>query len=482
MSVTKPTTKIKRSRNGCTSCKRLRIKCNEAKPICEYCEAMNKQCVYPHIADQSLASNSSLDSLWSTPASTFTTSASTSTSPSDTCPSPFEPPVITDPTVPLFGSAPNKPTNMSSSKPKMEDILTRDLVLTQTSSMLGITQFELKLLKFFDSEGISKFSFNRIEEIHNVWKYKVPYLFLESPLVRQSIFSFSAMLLQTMVDPTYEESKEIGIIQNCLMTKTLEYFLETVKNTRLLIGGTEKDYEGMLNFSDPRIAKQLVVANALLYTILIMNPMNLLPLISFDRSASDLISVSKGILTTIANCAPVVLMSDLASVMVFEGQSKMSPPSVKTSPYPIIIDLAANLETYRNLQEIDSASSQEYETLMEPLDLLNKGIYGTQFFKFPIPFYRWTILLSDDFRQLLYSKHEYALRLLYTYSILTLYCGCPIDDDHNMWMDFIKWYKAHNYLTFGAFKYDIERRLFDEVVIKKAKCVNFSEFGNILKC
>lgn len=36
-----------KSRTGCLSCKRLRIKCNEAKPRCEYCESTNKVCEYP---------------------------------------------------------------------------------------------------------------------------------------------------------------------------------------------------------------------------------------------------------------------------------------------------------------------------------------------------------------------------------------------------------------------------------------------------
>lgn len=38
-----------KSRTGCLSCKRLRIKCDEAKPRCEYCESTNKVCEYPII-------------------------------------------------------------------------------------------------------------------------------------------------------------------------------------------------------------------------------------------------------------------------------------------------------------------------------------------------------------------------------------------------------------------------------------------------
>jgi hypothetical protein len=36
----------RKSRLGCSSCKRLRIKCDEKKPACEYCTATNRKCVY----------------------------------------------------------------------------------------------------------------------------------------------------------------------------------------------------------------------------------------------------------------------------------------------------------------------------------------------------------------------------------------------------------------------------------------------------
>lgn len=36
----------KKSRKGCLSCKKLRIKCDEARPVCEYCASTNKVCEY----------------------------------------------------------------------------------------------------------------------------------------------------------------------------------------------------------------------------------------------------------------------------------------------------------------------------------------------------------------------------------------------------------------------------------------------------
>lgn len=38
--------KIRRSRNGCHNCKRLKIKCDERKPTCSYCIKTNAQCDY----------------------------------------------------------------------------------------------------------------------------------------------------------------------------------------------------------------------------------------------------------------------------------------------------------------------------------------------------------------------------------------------------------------------------------------------------
>ena len=79
------------------------------------------------------------------------------------------------------------------------DKLSRDLVLTNSTSMLGITRFELRLLQFL-IKSVSIFSFGVNKNIHNTWKYKVPYLFLESELVRKSMFALSAMGLLTTLD------------------------------------------------------------------------------------------------------------------------------------------------------------------------------------------------------------------------------------------------------------------------------------------
>lgn len=41
-----PKTNIKRSKNGCMSCKKMKIKCDEVKPACEYCRHTKRNCVY----------------------------------------------------------------------------------------------------------------------------------------------------------------------------------------------------------------------------------------------------------------------------------------------------------------------------------------------------------------------------------------------------------------------------------------------------
>lgn len=50
-----------KSRQGCLSCKKLRIKCDEAKPKCEYCQSTNRVCEYPQVttedSSESLPSN-----------------------------------------------------------------------------------------------------------------------------------------------------------------------------------------------------------------------------------------------------------------------------------------------------------------------------------------------------------------------------------------------------------------------------------------
>ncbi|EMG50656.1 putative zinc finger upstream protein 3 [Candida maltosa Xu316] len=121
----------------CLSCKKLRIKCDLARPKCEYCAHTKRDCIYPNEGNESST----------------------------------------------------KPTNLAS-----------DLPLTQTSKLLSVTQDELRALKFFDEKGKFIVAFKNQRYI-DMWMSEITPQFQSCPTVRKDssvlTSSFSVDLSQT---------------------------------------------------------------------------------------------------------------------------------------------------------------------------------------------------------------------------------------------------------------------------------------------
>lgn len=364
------------------------------------------------------------------------------------------------------------------SLPVEKDHLHRELILTQPTTILGISKFELKLLKFYDYQCISMFSYGHNQEIHNTWKYKVPHLFIQSQLVRNSIFALASMVLQSTITPAFNDSLQIAQIQNNLFNSTLEYFLDVLNQTKSIINGCPKT----IDFQNVTTAKELTVSSTILFTILAINPNRLLPLISFDKSQSDFISISKGVVMIIAKASPIVFGSDLIGIIYYGTLNGVNPPNLNNPTFPIIKNLINDLNNNNNNSNnnIYDYSSSTYELLYESLDILNKGMYATQSFEFPVPFFRWINLISDDFRQLLYDQDEFALRLLFVFSSLCLYAGFSLNDEFNIWKDFIDWYKHDQEGKYnGQFKYLMDGKLYQLIIVEKKRCNKFKEFPEL---
>ncbi|RCK57320.1 hypothetical protein Cantr_06859 [Candida viswanathii] len=176
--------------------------------------------------------------------------------------------------------------------PALHEELTRDLVLTQSTSMLGISRFELRLLQFFDKECTTLLAFG-IPTIENAWKYGVPGLFLESELTRLAIFSFSAMTLLSMVDlnlalqtDAAEDERSLARLYNIdvnnpnnMFTQSISYFMDTISKKKSLLDQVDSP-----SFQDPKIAKELTVASILIFSYLALDPNRLIPVIDFTES------------------------------------------------------------------------------------------------------------------------------------------------------------------------------------------------------
>ncbi|RLV93253.1 hypothetical protein JA1_002577 [Spathaspora sp. JA1] len=417
------TTRTKRrSRNGCLSCKRLKIKCDEAKPSCEYCAHTNRECIYPipGIRGSQLSP---------------TREASRSTSPISVSPEAIE---IVNPS--------------------------QDLPLIQTTSLLNVTPFELRLLNYFDHRCIDFFSFGVHSKVHNTWKLKVPQLFTSSDLVKQSIYSFSGMSLLTEMElagnvdgtamaPLYD-------IKSRLFEKTLTYFMNTLYQSRTWLTEMRTENEEKM--------KEMVISSFLMFAFLGVHPYKLLPVISFDKSQTDLVSISRGIREIIKVSTPIILKSNLRELFIIKDLPAL--PSMDSTSYPIIDQL---------LQDLTKAELpyDERTTIQKAIQDLHDAMYAMMHFKYPIPFFRWIIILPDPYRDLLYQKHEFSIRLLYVFSSLCLIYHFHMLKESNMWLDYMQWFKKYSDVRYGGFVYDLDKWLYELGVVKQFTISKYNDVG-----
>ncbi|CCG24562.1 hypothetical protein CORT_0F03380 [Candida orthopsilosis Co 90-125] len=489
-----PTTKIqskrKRSRNGCLSCKQMKIKCNEAKPSCEYCIDTGRACVYAtpisksrmqrarkpssvnEVTDTTTTPTSSVSSTIEILDSRITVSNSSSTSAS-----PYE----EKPSVSILcGYSHYEPP------PNYVDHLTRSLVLNQASTMLGLSRFELRLLKFFDNQCVYMFSFGVNEGVHHAWKYKVPQLFMESELVRQSMFSFAAVALSSSLPlpevqsldnedifgtlaPHEEVCKFNLMARDNIYLKTTAHFLDTLNRAQEKI----QQVNVSNSFGDPFTAKELKVSSILIFAMLGLQPYGLIKLISFDEDEeTDLVKFSKSTRDITLNCASTLLQSEIRGLLYLRVNEDVYCPRIKECDYPIIKYLLQGLYEFQDsTDKVLDDTSHSYQTLQLTLDWLTKALFSCRYYRFPLPLFRFLQIIPDYFRTLLYAKHPYALKVLYVYASLCFIARFQMFKQYNIWRDFIVWYESEMGLNDN-----VERNLYHLVVDQCYVVTSYEEF------
>lgn len=372
----------------------------------------------------------------------------------------------------------------------LEDILPRspnptsDLMLTQASSLLGISRFELKLVDFFNRECINLLSFGVNRGVQRTWEFEVPHIFLQSELLRQSIFSFSAIGLMTTLnigidELYYQDNNDIAQLQlshksarDYLFTKTTDYFMNALAETT-------KSVALGPNIS-PLRAKELFTSSILIFAYLGIHPHKLLPLISFSRTETDLISITKGMRTVFVECVPIIARTELHQLLLWgDNQEIISPPhNFKSSPYPIIKTLRDDLYALVGNSSLDLETMDKIEIYKSGIEFLNKALFECMHFKFPIPLYRWVLLLPNEFRELLYIQDEFTLRLLFIFSCLCSICRFQLYDENNMWNDYVEWYVNGYKRGYLGDTGGLDACLYELAMVKKFRFDQFDSIGH----
>ncbi|CAH2354405.1 hypothetical protein CLIB1423_16S01948 [[Candida] railenensis] len=464
-------------KNKCVSCRRLKIKCDEATPKCEYCEHTNRECVYP---TEKELEEFALVAAVKTAALTSTRSG------------------------------------------------TR---LNSTTSQMQISKFELRLLHYFNQIYLNDQSVEN-PGMERIWKFEVPILWQQSDLVRHSVFSLTAMILWNICDleAMYKEDydpneiqgrsdfssrnrstrsdsqtesihsastsselsiecevsskfpltpgqidefkqttrEEFGIdadnveqMKNLLFTKSNEYFIKCLNRTYKVMETIQRQD---MSVKSQYQAAEIVMSGILLFSFLALQPHGLVPLMTFDPKVTDLVSMVKGMKVSMGKSFPLLFNSGYSGL--FHASEHLFPPTfTEDDSYPICENLKSNLEEYLEAKSI--VAEEERGHFREALRLLDIVFYRTIEMKNPSPILRYIFLFDhwilDDAKQ---NKNVFSLKILFTYAALCLMSKLRLFSEANIYLDYLHWYKELNMELFGDWRYPDDEAFYDLIAIK----------------
>lgn len=373
--------------------------------------------------------------------------------------------------------------------------LTYELRLNSSTKLLNISTFELRLLNFFKSYCIPLISFGVNMRADRTWRNQVPKLFLQSDLVRQSIFLFSSInlwplcdferLIDTDTDHSLRQDMErMGSAvdyklltenlsleapgqdpSNNLFLKTSKYFMNTLKHTGNILSRTTT---GMQPDIDELTASELLVSGILIFSFLGIHPHRLVPLVSFNcETETDFLSIVRGVRNAIKASYKALATSDYFGILPMIDSSVQSNPITRS--------LRSQLSEYYDDQVKTSITSDNFATLLNSIATLELHMSKTIFLNYPVPLFAWILLVPDDFHDLIRAKHFFALRMLYLFACLCCLTKFQLYDSKNIWNDYIFWFKDYNFQSFnGYWNCEFDENLYRVIFERKFRIPNNS--------
>ncbi|KAK6462073.1 hypothetical protein DFJ63DRAFT_139375 [Scheffersomyces coipomensis] len=434
-----------RSRGGCMRCKKLKITCDNSKSKCEHCELSINDCVYQSTNFINSQYNRLLDQQQEQ----------------------------------LIHTTPTNVIVLNTLVQRYSHQFDTQLRVNNGSGQLGISKFELRLLDFFNNYCIYGFSYEPNDEIHYIWTNKVPSLFMKSQLIRNSICAFSCLNLFPFSDDlnnlrieddsssrlkfnerfhtttsSNESQQIISSSSNDLLNRITDYFTHTLSGTNQLL----ENLQNQNAFDKDILANEFIISSIMMFMFLATHHHKIMPLVSFNKSESDFLSICESIRNVIANLDSIIQINVFKQIFLFP--INLNVPNLEESVIPIIVRLQLDLESEYDTTNFSSTSLHEYNTLYHALETLQVTIYKAISYGYPIPIYRWVLILSNDYHDLIYDESSFALRLLYVFASLASLTNFQLFKEVNLWVDYMNWYKAYNYRMYGEWKYSMDKSLY----------------------
>lgn len=386
--------------------------------------------------------------------------------------------------------------------------LTYHMLLNSTSTQLQISRFELRILRFFNDICVPMLTFGVNKRHDHIYKHVMPRYFVKSKLLRLAIYSYGCLVLwpfldlDTVLAVDLLDEKEVLQLQDNdvgslsvlfrdasifgededtnIFRRTAEYYSETLIESQKALEGLDTKL-GV--FEQEQLEKLIcvILSSSLIIGFLGCHPHRVVPLVRTDKNhkndsvsdpGTDLLTLTTGMKQMVLSSLDSLKNSDVGDLFQQDELQMVSSRGI-----PIVSELRRQMhEHYAEIDflDFDFSLAEEMTVLGNTLDMLGKALALCDRFNYPVALFRWMFGIPLEFSDLIESGNPIALRTLFVYSCLCLYCHFYIHHEC-IWRDYVEWY-SKRLSPLGEF----DRRVY-EFFVTRDKKVQKENFRKVAK-
>lgn len=376
--------------------------------------------------------------------------------------------------------------------------LTFHMLLNSCATHLNLLRFELRVLRFFNDICVPHITFGVNKKHVEIWQNVVPRYFRSSHMVRQAILANGALALLTVSNVNelleadlYDQSAleliqkgvgdtnsryaepgpfDVGTRTNVFL-QTANFYAESLEESnKALVAIKDSDFD-CLRTSQLDTMVGLILSGSLIISYLCLHPHRVVPLVDFvvgysDEPSTDILQLTVGMRELVINSLGALQSTDVGGL--FQTDELTYPVR---SQFNLINDLRKQMvDFYKHFEFYDftEAVASDMSNFNLALDILEKSILVGIKFNFPLLLFRWMGLSPSGIFLRVRQRNYFALRLLFVYSSLCMYCRFLFTEE-NIWRDYVEWFHAH-YQPMCEF----DQRIYHYVAVREKRVQNYN--------
>lgn len=316
---------------------------------------------------------------------------------------------------------------------------------------MGMLGFELRLLHHYNRWGDR---YHQLQDLRQLvlWKQVMPQMHMTSTLIKRCVFAFSGMLALADAAPhtlglarVDDTAPAIAHLHRFAFAS----FDHQVQLTLALVRDLQND-----TISPDHLGQLLVLT---LFVMMVVGYLPLMPMVDFVRRQGDYISLLKGTKAT-----------------HWQAYHRLKLPVLEYGMLP-----GLELPQYRILPLVlpyfDLVNNHQLTPLLikpvvyQVLDTLSQAAWGCLHQCTDIPLFRFFYAAPNSWYDLVYDQQFAALSLVNLLCALQLLVGYQFDRNHNMQMEYMEWYRRHNFGSYGQWRVATDEHLYEAVVTHKLR-------------